>query len=127
MIFLETSFLVALFVSKTEQHQLAKNVMDKIEDRIKVISEMTIYETLTVLRKFNQTDDYLKEIYDYLTGLYVFEDVIYYKEALKYTFINKIGFFDNLSYVVMKNNDINEIVSFDKDFYQLEDITVIDR
>ncbi|MCL2116673.1 MAG: hypothetical protein FWH29_10695 [Methanobrevibacter sp.] len=45
----------------------------------------------------------------------VYEDVIYYKQALKHTLINNIGFFDNLSYV-MRNNDIKEITSFDSDF-----------
>ena len=127
MIFLETSFLVALFVPKTEKHQLAKTIMEKIKKENKVISEMTIYETLTVLRKLNQTDEFLKRAYDYLTSLYVLEDIIHYKKALEYTFINKIGFFDNLSYVVMKNNNIMEIASFDKDFYLIDDIIVIDK
>lgn len=127
MIFLETSFLVALFVPKTKKHNLAKNIMEKIKKENKAISEMTIYETLTVLQKLNQTDEFLKKAYDYLTSLYVLEDIIHYKEALKYTFTNKIGFFDNLFYVVMKNNDINEIVSFDKDSYLISDIKVIDK
>ena len=127
MIFLETSFLVALFVPKTKKHQLAKDIMKKIEKENKVISEMTIYETLTVLRKLNQTDEFLKKTYDYLTSLYVLEDIIHYKEALKYTLTNKIGFFDNLSYVVMKKNDIKEIASFDEDFYLIKDIKVIDK
>ena len=127
MIFLETSFLVALIVPKTKNHKLAKKILKRIEKENKVISEMTIYETLTVLRKLNQSDEVLKDSYDYLTNLYVLEDIIHYNEALKYTFINKIGFFDNLSYVVMKNNDINEIVSFDKDFYLINDIEVIDK
>jgi len=127
MIFLETSFLVALFVPKTKKHHLAKNIMEKIKKENKVISEMNIYETLTVLRKLNQTDEFLKKVHDYLTSLYVLEDIIHYKEALKYTFINKIGFFDNLSNVVMKNNDINGIASFDKNFYLINDINLIDK
>jgi len=127
MIFLETSFLVALFVPKTKKHKLAKKIMGRIKRENKAISEMTIYETLTVLRRLNQSDEFLKKVYTYLTRLYVLEDIIHYKEALDYTFINKIGFFDNLSYVVMKNNDINKIVSFDNDFYQIEGIIVIDE
>ena len=127
MIFLETSFLVALIVPKTKNHKLAKKILNRIEKENKVISEMTIYETLTVLRKLNQSDEVLKDSYDYLTSLYVLEDIIHYNEALKYTFTNKIGFFDNLSYVVMKNNDISEIVSFDKDFHLINDINVIDK
>jgi len=127
MIFLETSFLVALIIPKTKRHKLAKKIFKRIEKEKKIISEMTIYETLTVLRKFNQSDEVLRDSYDYLTSLYVLEDIIHYKEALKYTFTNKIDFFDNLSYVVMKNNDINEIVSFDKDFYLINDIKVIDK
>jgi len=127
MIFLETSFLVALIIPKTKRHKLAKKIFRRIEKEKKAISQMTIYETLTVLRKFNQSDEVLRDSYDYLTSLYVLEDIIHYKEALKYTFTNKIGFFDNLSYVVMKNNDIKEIATFDKDFYLINDINVIDK
>ena len=46
-----------------------------------------------------------------------------YDKALDYTLNkNKIGFFDNLSYLVMMENNIKTIASFDEDFDTLTDI-----
>ena len=123
MTFLETSFLVALFVEKDHHHKKALKLYPTLKN--KIISQMVIYETLTVLRKKNQDNESLKKVYKFLItteDITVLNDVIYYDKALKYTFDNYVGFFDNLSYVVMKNNDIKEIASFDPDFEIFKDI-----
>ena len=125
MIFLETSFIINLHVPTIQNHERAKEIWENIKNKEKVISEMVIYETLTVLRKLKQDDKKLKDVYYELTtskDITVLEDVIYYKQALEDTFINSVGFFDNLSHVVMINNDIEQIVSFDPDFDIFEDI-----
>jgi len=125
MIFLETSFIINLYVPTIQNHGRAKEIWKNIEDKEKTISEMVLYETMTVLRKLKQTDKKLKNVYDELTtsdDITVFEDIIYYKQALKDTFINPVGFFDNLSHIVMTNNDIEQIVSFDPDFDIFKDI-----
>jgi predicted nucleic acid-binding protein len=123
MIFLETSFLVALFLKKDEHHKRALEVMETLKDKEKVISEMVIYETLTVLIKKNQDNKQAIRAYKSLTKLNVLEDKEYYNTALSYTlFENKIGFFDNLSYIVMKNNNIKKIASFDPHFDIFKDI-----
>jgi len=122
MIFLETSFLIALFIEKDKYNERAMEIIKNIEDNQVIISEMIIYETLTVLRKKNQDNKQVTNVYNKLKEMNAYEDIIYYKQALDYTLINNIGFFDNLSYVVMKNNDINTIASFDSDFDIFEDI-----
>ena len=122
MIFLETSFLVGLFVEKDNNHNKSLEIIENIEENQAVISEMVIYETLTVLRKKNQDNEKIMDVYNRLTEMNVFEDVIYYEQALRDTFVNSVGFFDNLSHVVMINNDIEQIVSFDPDFDMFEDI-----
>lgn len=120
MIFLETSFLVNLHVSNVQNHKRAKEIYAKIETKPKAISEMVVYETLTVLRKLKQNDTVIKRAYNNLANskdIAVFEDILYYEQALDNTLNkNSIGFFDNLSYMVMKNNDIKTIASFDSDF-----------
>jgi len=116
MIFLETSFLIALFLEKDEYHGRALEIIENIEDSQVIISEMVIYETLTVLRKKKQDNKQVVNVYNKLKEMNVYEDVIYYEQALKQTLINDIGFFDNLSYMVMLNNDIKQIASFDSDF-----------
>lgn len=116
MIFMETSFLIALFVEKDKHNKKALEIIENIEDKEIIISEMVIYETLTVLKKKNQDNDKVNDVYNKLTEMNVYEDVIYYEQALKNTLINNVGFFDNLIYSIMDNNDIKKIASFDTDF-----------
>lgn len=119
MIFIETSYLINLNVPKLQNHQRAKEIWAEIKDKEKIISKMIVYETITVLRKLKQDTKTVNKVYKLLVDgeIKVLEDVIYYEQALDYTLNhNKIGFFDNLSYIVMQNNDIKEIVSFDEDF-----------
>ncbi|MGL4669118.1 MAG: PIN domain-containing protein [Methanobacteriaceae archaeon] len=122
MIFLETSFLVNFFVEKVQNHKRALKIMENINEKEIVISEMVIYETLTVLRKLKQNDETVNRIYEKLTEMNVYEDRIYYSNALEDTLINNVGFFDNLSHILMINNEINEIASFDYDFDIFDDI-----
>lgn len=126
MIFLETSFIINLNVQKVQNHERAKKINNIIKNKKKIISEIVIYETLTVLRKLKQNDDTVKRVYDSLINsedIEVLEDIIYYEPALEDTIINNtIGFFDNLSHIVMINNDIKEIASFDPDFDIFSDI-----
>jgi len=125
MIFLETSFIINLFVPTIQNHKRAKEIELEIENEPKAISEMILYETMTVLRKLKQDDNKLKEVYEDLVNsedIKVFEDVIYYEKALEETFVNPIGFFDNLSHVVMLANNIKQVASFDLDFDIFTDI-----
>jgi len=126
MIFLETSFLINYFVSKARNHNKANEIFENVETKPKAISEMVVYETLTVLRKLKQNETLIKKAYNNIANsndITVFEDILYYDIALDYTLNkNKIGFFDNLSYIVMKNNNIKTIASFDSDFDIFKDI-----
>jgi predicted nucleic acid-binding protein len=122
MIFLETSFLINYFVPKVQNHKLATEIMKTINENEIVISEMVIYETLTVLRKLKQNTEKVNNIYNKLTEFNAFEDIIHYEKALELTLENKIGFFDNLSYIVMKENNIKTIASYDPDFDIFKDI-----
>ncbi|MDR3291106.1 MAG: PIN domain-containing protein [Methanobrevibacter sp.] len=122
MIFLETSFLVSFYVEKTEDHEKALKLMKKIKNRELILSQMIIYETLTVLKKLKQSDDLVGEVYENLMTMKVYDDTGYYDKALEYTLINNIGFFDNLTYIFMVNNGIKEITSFDNDFDIFDDI-----
>ena len=122
MIFLERSFLINYFVLTTKNHNRTVEIMKTINEKEIAISEMVIYETLTVLRKLKQNNEKVNNVYNKLKEMEVYEDKIYYEKALDYTLVNNIGFFDNLSYVVMKNNDIKTIASFDSDFDIFDDI-----
>ncbi|KZX10137.1 type II toxin-antitoxin system VapC family toxin [Methanobrevibacter curvatus] len=119
MIFLETSYLINLNVPKLQNHWRAKEIWGEIKDKEKIISKMIVYETITVLRKLKQDTKTVNKVYKLLVDgkIKVLEDVLYYEQALDYALNkNTIGFFDNLSYIVMQNNDIEQIASFDEDF-----------
>ena len=125
MVLLETSYLINYNVPNVENHQRAKEIWEDIREEPKFISEMVIYETLTVLRKLKQSDNHIKQVYNDLTNsnITVLEDIYLYEKALDYTLNkNNIGFFDNLSYMVMKDNNIKTIASFDEDFDTFKDI-----
>lgn len=125
MIFLETSFIINLNVPKTQNHERAKELWENMKKHDKIISKMVVYETLTVLRKLKQDDETVKKVYDLLVDgeIKVLEDILYYEQAIEYALNkNKIDFFDNLSYIVMKNNDIKKLGSFDQGFDIFEDI-----
>ena len=63
MIFLETSFIINLHVTKIQNHKKAIEIFKKIDKEPKYISEMTIYESLIVLRKLKQNDTILKKVH----------------------------------------------------------------
>ena len=67
-----------------------------------------------------QDDVKLKNVYDEIAtskDIIVFEDVLYYKEALDYTLNkNNTCLFNNFSYIIMFNNNIKYIASWDNYF-----------
>jgi predicted nucleic acid-binding protein len=119
---LDTSYIISLYLPKNKFHEKAKKIEKKIENEDKIVTKMTIYETLTVLRKLNQNDSKLKKVYESMLKMIIIDDYYIHENALTKTLTNNIGFFDNLSYVVMKNNGIKEIASFDTDFDIFKDI-----
>lgn len=122
MIFLETSFLIALYVKKDKHHKKSVEIEKKIRDKQKIISKMVIYEVLTVLKKKNISSGDVKKYYNNLINLIVLDDSHYHTKALVDSLNNELGFFDNLHHVLMIENDILEIASFDSDFDCFDDI-----
>jgi hypothetical protein len=52
----------------------------------------------------------------------ILDDILSYNQSLNDCLINDIGFFDNLYHVLIVNNNITEIESFDADFNIFKDI-----
>jgi predicted nucleic acid-binding protein len=125
MIFLEPSFLISLFF-KNKNHRNANKIFKMIEKEKLVISYMVIAEVLTVLRKLKQSDaDVTNAYYSMINDFLVIDDTTYYEKTFINSLTNKIGFFDNLYYILMKDLEITEIVSFDPDFDIFKDIKII--
>ncbi len=127
MYFLDTTFIVALFVSNDDWHNQAVQVYKKIKGNELVISRLVIAETITVLKNKLETKD-IMEIYRNLPNFFhVIEDSAFYdmamSEFIKYD--STISFFDAMYVALMKKEEIDEIVSFDSDFDKVDNIVRI--
>lgn len=118
MIFLDSSFLIALFIPNDQWHNDAVRVYNDIKNDKLVISKMVIAETITLLR-LNLETKFIREIYKNINNLFlVLDDSNYFDNAMK-NFIKYegyISFFDSMYLYLMKKEGIYEIASFDSDF-----------
>ena len=127
MYFLDTTFIVALFVSNDQWHSQAVNVYERIKGQELAISKLVIAEVVTILKNKLKTKD-ISEIYRNLSQIFtVFDDSLSYDEAMdifiKYD--STISFFDAMYVAISKKEGINEIVSFDSDFDKIDGIVRI--
>ncbi len=125
--FLDTTFIVALFVSNDQWHLQSLKVYNKIKNQELVISNLVIAETVTVLKNKLKTKD-ISEIYHNLGNIFkIIDDNLIFDDAMdiftKYD--STISFFDAMYVAVSKKEGINEIVSFDSDFDKIEGIVRI--
>lgn len=127
MYFLDTTFIVALFVSNDDWHNQAVQVYNKIKGKKLVISRLVIAETITVLKNKLETKD-IMEIYRNIPNFFhIIEDNAFYDESMvefiKYD--STISFFDAMYVTLMKKEGTDEIVSFDSDFDKVDNIVRI--
>lgn len=127
MYFLDTTFIVALFVSNDEWHSQALQVYEKIKNHKLVISKLVIAETVTVLKNKLETKDIMEIYRNFPNFFHILEDTAWYDDAMvefvKYD--STISFFDAMYVALMKKEDIGEIVSFDSDFDKIDKIVRI--
>ena len=124
MYFLDTTFIVALFVSNDNWHSQAAEVYNKIKNKRLIISKLVIVETVTVLKNKLETKDIL-EIYRNLPNFFqIIEDNGYYDEAMSefVKYDSTLSFFDAMYVAIMEKEGIDEIVSFDSDFDKVDNI-----
>ncbi|MDO5860004.1 type II toxin-antitoxin system VapC family toxin [Methanobrevibacter sp.] len=127
MYFLDTTFIVGLFVSNDPWHPKAKKIYERIKDDELIISKLVIAETITVLKNKLKTKDIL-EIYRNIPNIFkIIEDTNLFDEAMdeyvKYD--SDISFFDAIYVTVMKKENIHELISFDEDFDRVDGIVRI--
>ncbi|KZX11484.1 type II toxin-antitoxin system VapC family toxin [Methanobrevibacter filiformis] len=118
MIFLDASFLIAIFVENDQWHQDAVKLLPKISKKKKFISKLVIAETITNLTH-NLRAKEIREIYNnIIENFTIIDESDFYNEAMK-VFIHydaKLSFFDSMYIKIMELNGISEIASFDKHF-----------
>ena len=124
MIFLDTTFVVGLFVSNDDWHDSAVKVYNEIRNEKLVISNLVIAETVTILKNKLETKDIL-EIYRNIPNFFhVVDDNALYDAAMNefVKYDSSISFFDAMYVAIMKKEDIFKIASFDSDFDKVDNI-----
>ena len=127
MYFLDTTFIVALFVANDQWHPEAMKIYKEIKNDELVISKMVIAETVTILKNKLKTRD-IREIYRNLPHIFrVIEDSYYFDEAMEefIKYDSKISFFDSMYVALMKRENICELISFDANFDRVDGIVRI--
>lgn len=125
MIFIDTSYLLAILNNKDQWHEQALKLAPKVEKTGKIISNIVITEILNGLTGLVNGKE-IKRLYEILTTVYlVYNETkeIYEKAILianKYD--GTIGYSDCTIMAIMDTLGIQEIVSFDEDFDNKENI-----
>ncbi|MCL2116138.1 MAG: type II toxin-antitoxin system VapC family toxin [Methanobrevibacter sp.] len=128
MIFLDTSFIIALVNNSDGRHYEATELAKIIENEEKVISHVIIIEVLNSLRKFKK-GKLNQEVYRIIKDNFkIYEESInLYDDALniQLKYHGELGFADCIIIETMKRLNINRIASFDQHFDGKEGINRI--
>jgi hypothetical protein len=125
MIFVDSSFFIAIANRKDQWHEKARNLSEIIEKEDILISDLILSETVTAMGYLKGGKEG-KLIYDYMKDncKIEFADEDQYNQAIV-TFLKydgKLSLADALSVEVMKKYDVAEIVSFDSNFDRVSGI-----
>ena len=127
MIFVDTSFLLALLIKTDPFHEKALQIGETIHEK-KVINNVVLTETLNAFT--SKGGKVGKELYHGITEMF---EIKYlnksdYDDAIE-LYLNldsSINYSDCTILSTMINNKINRIASFDSDFKRIKGINVID-
>ena len=126
MIFVDTSFLIALLISSDQFHEKALSISQTINER-KVINNTVLNETLNAFT--GKGGKVGKELYNLILKMF---DIQYltpddYNGAMDlYLYYDSvINYSDCTILSTMFQNDISKILSFDSDFEKINGISII--
>ena len=125
MIFLDSSFIIALTFDKDENHEKSLKLMNTMRYERKMINSTVLIEVLNTLKKNKKTSD-IRIILDYLINLDEIHYLTYtnYKDSIEtFKFYNfSINYADCTILNTMVNKGVNKIASFDSDFDKVKGI-----
>lgn len=125
MIFIDSSYFVALVDTKDQWHQKAKGLISVVTDETILISDLIIVESVSIFGK-RSGGKAGEQLYNYFTDncniIHLDEKVIRggMSEFLKYD--GTLSVSDAVSVFIMKKKGIDRIVSFDSDFDKVDGI-----
>ena len=126
MIFVDTSFLIALLVKTDSHHEKALKIAESIHER-KVINSTVMNETLNAFT--GKGGKIGKELYQIIEEMFDIEFLNQsdYEHAMEIYlhFDSSINFSDCTILSTMIRNKIDKIISFDSDFEKVKGIRII--
>jgi predicted nucleic acid-binding protein len=126
-IFIDTSFIVALFIPKEKHHEQAKKILQTIDKKEKIICQSVITETIALINKkagVEASKRVYKAMLDYFT--IIPENIELYNESMNILIkYHKLSLTDSIIVNLMKKDNIAEIASFDEDFNRIDGIVRI--
>lgn len=128
--FIDSSYIIALVNENDSLHEKSLEFLDLINENECYISNLVINEVITVVgNKISLevalfTYDYLNKIFDVIND---YDDKNFNsKTMLNYEKYNaKLSFTDCGILTNMQNQDIDSLISFDKEFKKVENIKLI--
>lgn len=126
MIFVDTSFLIALLIKTDSHHEKALKIAESIHER-KVINSTVLNETLNAFT--GKGGKIGEELYQIIEEMF---DIEYLNQAdhehameIYLHFDSSINFSDCTILSTMIRNKIDKIISFDSDFEKVKGIKII--
>lgn len=133
MIFLDANFLINFYFKKNKDHERANELMKKIKDEDRTISNLVIMEVITVMSiKLKQDPYFISKLYKELNNNFnVIIDNDFYNKGFK-ILINEIkknnkniSLFDCVYIALMKELGIKKIATFDSHFDNIKDVVKV--
>lgn len=128
MIFVDSSYLIALAINNDQWHKKAKKLRKKVEKEEKVLTTLNMAETIALISYKGNLEvgmifyKYIRENYKIVDATLKLCD----KSLEKFVaYDGTLSPADVVALEVMENKKIDKIVSFDSDFDKVTDITRI--
>ena len=125
MIFIDSSYFVALVDTKDQWHQKAKGLISVVTDETILISDLIIVESVSIVGK-RSGGKAGEQLYNYFTDnchiIHLDEKLLRggMSEFIKYD--GTLSVSDAVSVFIMKKKRLDRIVSFDSDFDKVDGI-----
>jgi predicted nucleic acid-binding protein len=124
MIFVDSSFFIAIVRDKDKWHSDALELAQKINESM-VISDLIISESVTLVGSL-EGGKAGKLLYEYFTDnceiCFVYEEILTKAIDTFLKYDGSISLADAASVEIMKKHRINKILSFDSDFDKINEI-----
>jgi len=128
MIFVDSSFFIALVDRKDQWHPAAKAILPVLADETIIISDLIIAESVTILgrRSGGKAGEHLYHYFMDNCDLVVTDEKILKGGMVVFLrYDGTLSVSDAVSVFIMEKKNINRILSFDADFDKVEGVVRI--